>query len=354
MLERVDVEDFLSALGIKVESRSGDNMLFLCPWHTDRHPSARMNVNTTAWLCSAGCGKGNAITFLAMLRGMSTQDARDHVYARYGIGPGAAIDDLESEVRRNLGIDSEPLPPRVAPDEAWVEYLAVDWEVDRSHSAAQYMFGRGFTPEVLSRWQIGYDETSQRVTIPVRDHRGKLVGFKGRAIDSERHPRYLVLGDNRPDHIRYGFHTYSKSHYVFGLDRWRGEKHAYIVEGELNVIAMQEYHGRSTVGIAGSEFSEHQRELIAARFSHVTVLLDDDELKLLQPGNENKINSGRKGAAKVASALMPFVHVDVILHAHQDAVDLIGDSQSMQALLDSAAPALELGVRRELDLVLST
>lgn len=130
MLERVDVLDFLAALGVEVDSRSGENALFKCPWHNDRHPSARMNVNTTAWLCSAGCGKGNAIHFLAKLRQLEFDEARDHIYARYGIGPGAPIDDLEAEVRRNLSMDVKVQESRVPPDESWVDYLSIDWYLE--------------------------------------------------------------------------------------------------------------------------------------------------------------------------------------------------------------------------------
>jgi DNA primase len=350
-LDRIDVADFLAALGVNVEARSGDNLLFKCPWHSDTHPSARMNIKTTAWLCSVGCGKGNAVNFLAMLKGMEFADAEDHIALRYGIGPGAAIDDLELEVRRNLGLLDEPQMQRVPPDEAWVDYLAIDWEVAGGHPAATYMADRGFDADVLRRWQIGFDTIGQRVTIPVRDRHGVLVGFKGRAIDPAAHVRYLVLGDNNPEYVRYGFHTYRKSEHVFGLDRIPDHvREIYVVEGELNTIAMMEYHEQWTVGIAGVEFSETQRELIASRFDRAVVMLDDDELKVL--ANPEKINAGRRGAAKVVSKLLPFMDVEVVLHAYDDPVDYIG--RDMSALLTSARPGLELGVRGELDLVLQT
>jgi len=342
-LDRVDARDFLEALGIEIDSVSGDNLIFSCPWHHDTHPSARMNFKTTAWLCSAGCGKGNAIHFLAMLRQMTFDEARDHIYARYGIGPGAPIDNLEAEVRRNLDPHLEQEQERVLPDESWVEYLSIDWE-DREHPAAAYMLGRGFLPETLQRWQLGYDELSRRVSIPVRDVNGKLVGFKGRAIDPEQHQRYLILGDPlgapRP---RYGFHTHRKSEYVFALDRcirsssWTGV--CAVVEGELNAIAMIERHRCFAVAVAGSEFSDRQRELIASHCRRAIVYLDDDL-------------AGSRGTVKVAQALLPFLDVDVVVEAPGDAAEL--DSPTVASLIKNAQPAMELCVTGDLSLELAT
>lgn len=375
VLERVDVRDFLNALGVEVDSQSGDNVLFCCPFHNDRHPSARMNIKTTAWLCSVGCGKGNAIHFLSMLRQMTHEDARDHIYGRYGIGPAAPIDDLESEVLRNLARRVEIEDARVLPDKSWIDYLAIDWEVEQEHlrtgqdvhPAYEYMLHRGFGHHTLKRWQIGYDPLSRRVTIPVHDVEGQLVGFKGRAID-DVYPRYLIIGDTTDDLSRYGFHTYRKSEHVFGLDRCVANRHwsgvCVVVEGELNAIAMTERHQRFAVAVAGSEFSDRQRELIAHHCRKVVIYFDDDGWKCSaerhyigeQPGDcpicgAPTVNPGRRGTVKVANALVPFIDVEVILGAPDDAAALRSDQ--VVPLLRSARSAMELAVLGELDLVLT-
>lgn len=340
-LDRVDVRDFLESLGVEIDSASGDNFNFLCPFHRERHPSASMNFKTTQWLCRVGCGKGNAIHFLAKLRGMDNAEARDHIYARYGIGPGAPIDDLESEVRRNLARGAEPIrEPRVAPDESWVDCFSIDWE-DRSHPAVSYMLGRGFSVDGLRRWQIGYDPLSERVTIPVRDVYGQLVGFKGRSISDDAWPRYKIIGD--PAKLwRYNFHTYSKSEHVFGLDRcvgdpiWQGC--CYVVEGELNAIAMCERFNLHAIAVAGSEFSDRQRELIASRVGVVIIYFDQDL-------------AGGRGVVKVASALMPFLaSVSVVLNPPDDAAAISEDD--FHALRSERA--LDLAVAGDLQIVAST
>ncbi len=339
-LSRVDVLDFLQALGVRVESRSGDNALFLCPFHTERHPSARMSVKTTQWLCSVGCGKGNAISFLAMLRDMDFEDAKIHIANRYGIGPTAPIDDLESEVRRNLLNDGEEDIARVPPDERWIETFAINWEADPEHRAVQYMINRrGFDPRVLAEWEVGFDDISGRVTIPVRDVEGRFVGFKARALEDDTHPRYLILGSAPGYPSRYDFHTYRKSEHVYGLYRVVRGRHAVIVEGELNVVAMWQRGFDAAVAVAGSEFSETQRRLIVERCGSATIFFDGDE-------------AGIKGASKVAAMLQEYIPVVAVMGVQHDAAELEQD-EIREALL-GAQPALALMARGDLPVVSST
>lgn len=338
-LDRVDARDLLEALGIKITSVSGDNLVFACPWHFDRHPSARMNFKTTLWLCDVCHIKGNAIHFLSRLRSMSYEEALGHISMRYGIGPTAAIDDLEREVRRNLDHHVEAQQERVLPSEEELQSFFIPWEVAQQHPAYLYMVEqRGFSPAVLTSWEIGYDSYTNRITIPVRDAAGQLVGFKARALDPDKHPRYLILGTPLGGRGRFNFHTYAKSEHVFGLHRCQSRS-LVVVEGELNAIAMHERHGCEAVAVAGSEFSDRQRELIARACDHVIVYLDDDL-------------AGRRGTIKVAQSLMPFVQVDVVLSAPGDAAEL--GPYDVRELLSHAESALTLAVRRDLDLVVST
>jgi DNA primase len=291
-LSRVDVVDFLTALQVEVAGRSGHNILFRCPFHLDRHPSARMHKDTTQWLCSSGCGKGNAIHFLSMLREMSYADAEAHIANRYGIGPAMTIDgDLEAEVKRNILGVVEQEPVRVVPDVAWIDRFACAWEAPgRAHD--YLVEQRGFDPGVLDDFEVGYDERTDRITIPVRDVDDTLVGFKARAVDPDKHPRYLILGTSLGCDGAYPFNTYRKSEFVYGLNLVPFGSRVVLCEGELNVIACaQKVPQIQVVAVAGSEFSETQRRLIVERCSGAVVLFDDDD-------------AGRRGAGKVIAALM--------------------------------------------------
>jgi DNA primase len=327
-LSRVDVEDFLTALGITVVGTSGANAVFKCPWHgADRHPSARMNMQTTQFICSTCHVSGNAITFLAQLRNMSNAEARIHIDQRYGTGPTVPIGGLEAEVERNFAVQA-PQEERVRPSESWAEAFhqnllegTIYKKPFPATEALGYMLRRGFTPEILKEWQIGYDYISERITIPVRDVDGDLVGFKARATDDETHPRYKILGGRN-----YGFDTYHKSHHVFALHRISLGVPVVLVEGELNVVAIsQKLPHLRAIAVAGSEFSERQRRQIVNRCKSVIVYFDDD-------------SAGRRGIEIVVEELHPYMPVRVVLGAQGDAAELPTDE--IEALIIRSEPAL--------------
>lgn len=360
-LSYINCRDLLESTGIKNISESSGEINFSCPsadhFHGDTSPSARMNSRTSAFLCHS-CGiRGNAITFLAWHKSLPETVARRLLEERYGGGIiSAGVGDLESMVKKIMKPEVIEEPPRTLPAESWLEAFKVDWknrnwcqgcspepENERDTVCCgcreppeykQYMYDRGFDSKILEKWEIGYDQISDRITIPIRDHEGKLVGFKGRHWRKDVEPRYMILGD-RPGHNRYGFQPYQKSHYVFGLDRYNEFiiKQAILVEGELNVIAMDQHGLSETLGIAGSEFSEKQCSLIKYHCDSVVLYLDNDK-------------AGSKGTKKVIEMLSPYIPLSVIQDAQGDAADL--DKDTVDSLIHGAKSALELQVEGKL------
>lgn len=224
---------------------------------------------------------------------------------RYG-GPGLSVapGELEEHVARIRTLAYQPDEQRIRPTEEIAKRYR-EQLVYESQYAWGYMNGRGFSDAAMHEWQIGYE--GDRITIPVRDPNGELVGFKARAIDPQQHPRYLVLGHQVGENLwRYPYHTYRKGDFVFGLHRFRrGDGAAVVVEGELNAIALSQMD-IGAVAVAGAEFSERQREQIVSFFDEVVIFFDPDD-------------AGAAGATKVAEALMSDVAVKIV-------VDQLGDA----------------------------
>jgi hypothetical protein len=144
-----------------------------------------------------------------------------------------------------------------------------DWQanIEAAYPLA-YMLDRGFHPKILDKWAIGWDIISQRVSIPIRDEHGNLIGFKGRSVDA--FPKYLVLGGTE-----YGFETYEVSRVLVGLHLAEDTKDLIVVEGELNALAMHQKGHTNTVGISGKMLSEYQINLIKKYADTVTFIFDE-------------------------------------------------------------------------------
>jgi DNA primase len=322
----VDVSDLLIATGARNLTRSGDEFTFSCisdsHAHGDASPSAGMNARTTHWRCrSPACGlRGNAADYLVALKGYTRSQAFRVLQERYG-GPEQSVEAgaLLREIERIRAEHERGEETRVMlTEDEYLDCFAVHWPLgtspDELPDPMAYVVRRGFSPEVLNSWLVGYDEVSGRITIPIHDEDGALVGIKGRAWWPDARPRYCAIGDVQGREPRYGFQTYQKARHVFGLHRAQAHS-CVVVEGELNAVALAQM-GVDAVAVAGSEFSDRQARLIGSRFAEVVVYFDDDE-------------AGYVGATKVVEALRDWMPVYVVEGAQGDAADALDPAKDL-------------------------
>jgi DNA primase len=307
----IDVEDFLDCLEIRnVQKTTDTEIQFSCPFPAhirgDQNPSASMNTETTAFICYSCHARGDAITFTASVLGVSPIVAIRMLKQRYS--PRGIDPDSRSMVEEIHRILYKPKPEkrvnRVLPEEV-LERYAIDWGSASRMGAdcAWYMGERGFFPDALDRWQFGWSSRHYRITLPIRDEHGNLVGIKARAIDG-RKPKYLNLRDEEND-----VEPYVKNNILFALDRVPNVDALIIVEGEFNAIAMHELGYRNTVAINGSYFGERQIRLIKQYADRVVIFLDSDP-------------AGQDAARALAEALMPSLYVSVCPDHSGDPADM--------------------------------
>lgn len=351
-LQHVDVVDFLEEFDIaNINQISTDEIQFSCPFpghtHGDNTPSACMNngskdpTMTTLWTCY-GCKRGgNAVTFYAEQKGVSAQEARRAVKEHYAPGYkapkyGSIAREFESRYRASKERHAEPTVATIDPELLW--RFDVDWsyyaEEHGDQPDVRYMLDRGFTPGDLDDWGIGYDADSQRITIPVCDPDGKLVGFKGRAWRDNARPKYLALGDKN-ERKRYGFPTYDKSLVVFGLDRW-GHVHRYVlVEGEIDVMSLW-VMGIPAICCSGSTMSVGQARLIREYCNEVVLFFDNDVAG--KHGVEGYERSDGEHKPGIIELLEPFMRVRVVGKHRYDANDYLrrGEQHRCHELIKAA------------------
>lgn len=291
-LSKIDVEDFLVRLGIQNVRQKGDEVFFSCPFEGhasgDMNPSTSMQQGSTMFKCF-GCGqKGNAIHFLAEFEKISPIEAkkwiRKEFFGGYNVPDGPFVEHIRSIIQTT----DEPFSrDRVLPSRDFFRKTLVDWTAvakeqllpSNAWSAAfRYMLDRGFTPEILDAHGIGYDDISERITIPVTFN-GKIVGFKARTPFLNEKPRYKVLGG-----FPYEFDTYDTSSYLYGLEYAASYGLGYaashqsvhvLCEGELNALAMWQMGWHGAFGLSGKHLSEKQARTICKYFDRVVILMDE-------------------------------------------------------------------------------
>jgi DNA primase len=336
-LSKIDVYEFLNELGMNNIREDGKDIWYSCfsdqHYRGDANPSASMEKGTTRFYCFS-CGMhGNAVSFLAELENVSPIQSSLWIRERF-IGTMAVPD--QSTILDNVqAILNNPKKDRSrngskSPvlEENEVQRRALEWRsesawlkysgdlIDASDTPVVYMLERGFTPEVLNKFQIGWDKISERICIPVRNEDGELLGFKARSLDGL--PRYIVLGG--PE---YGFEPYETRKVLFALDKYepnfKGEM--IVCEGELNAIALHQHGYTNAVGISGKFISEEQVELIIKHGQSCVLIFDEVD---------DAITAAKKLRSKIPTRIIP--------EHDKDPADC--DATELEWLLQSAKSSL--------------
>ena len=160
----------------RVRQSGSNNIVALCPFHDDHSPSFSMSLVNGLFICFS-CGvTGNFRKFLTQI-GMTPEEIKYHY--------GQTLQTL----KRNAPPPMNPTDPGVVMESnrhVPEELLGI------FDSCPEMLLAEGFTEETLKAFKIGVDKKHNRVTFPIRDMHGNLVGISGRAMSDDIEPRYKV------------------------------------------------------------------------------------------------------------------------------------------------------------------
>lgn len=180
------------------------------------------------------------------------REARKHIYKISIAKGGVASETRQREAKRKRS--NVKVEARKAGAEAVASAIDLDDYSYLPKDAIKYLEKRGINVDSRIRWELGFDAEQERITIPVRDRRGRLQFVIRRAIKEGQKPAYLYPPEC------------SKSSLLFGLDKLDramvSSNGLAIVEGSLDTIWMHQHGYRNTVGLLGSTVSEAQCILI--------------------------------------------------------------------------------------------
>ena len=353
--DRVDIVDLVGRF-VSLKP-SGRNHKGLCPFHDEKTPSFSVNRERQSYKCF-GCGEGgSAFGFLMQLENLSFPEAVRTLAAEHGIevpetGSGErglterlheANEIAQTGYREALSGRSKAALDYLSQrgiDAATIERHGIGFAPDRWDFVAEALRAKKISAEIgeraglLAERRSGghYDRLRGRVTFPIRDVRGRVIGFGGRAIGEGQEPKYL----NTPESP-----IFRKRQSFFGLPQAlepiRREGRAVVVEGYFDLIALNRAGIGSALATCGTALTEdHGREL-RRRTRNVVLLFDGDE-------------AGQKAMERSLEVLLPAdlrVHA-AVLPAGDDPDTFLareGD-EALRELVDAAPSGLDVVMRR--------
>lgn len=302
LLDRADVVEVVdSRVPLK---KAGRNYQACCPFHNEKTPSFTVAPDKQFFHCF-GCGEhGNAIDFLMRYDGLEFPDAVEELAAMLGVEvprETSANPQAEARKRQQAADDFEQM-------ERASKFFAYQLrQHNKSAEVVDYLKGRGLSGEIVKHFQIGYapdgwddllkslakDQRSRdqlvdlklvnrndngryydffrdRVMFPIRDRRGRVVGFGGRILSGDG-PKYLNSPETRIFHKGrelYGFYEVKQAH--------RNLEQVVIVEGYMDVVALAQAGIDYAVASLGTATTTEQLQMLFRATKRVTCCYDGD------------------------------------------------------------------------------
>lgn len=302
LLARTDVVDVVDSR-VKLK-KAGKNYQACCPFHNEKTPSFTVSQDKQFYHCF-GCGAhGNAISFMMEFDRLEFVEAIEELARFHGL-----------EVPREKGMRpamSEEKKQQLEDDYSLMERVARFFQHQlrnhpHSQQAIDYLKQRGLSGDVVKRWEIGYapdewdavlktfgtdhdrirqlidlklvnkneqgktyDFFRNRIMFPIRDRRGRVVGFGGRVLE-DGGPKYLNSPETRIFH---------KGQELFGYYQARQANRqlnqVIIVEGYMDVVALSQFDINNATAALGTATTPEHMQLLTRGTSHIVCCYDGD------------------------------------------------------------------------------
>jgi len=300
LLNRLDIVDIVDQR-VKLK-RTGKNYSACCPFHDEKTPSFTVSPDKQFYYCF-GCGaSGTAISFLMEYDRVSFVDAVESLAKTAGVEvprEERQYDDKKERLRRQCyellekaaefyadNLRSHPqrtqavkylqnrgLSGQIAKNYG-MGYAASGWDnlllkFGQNESAESLLIETGLVIDKIES-NKRYDRFRNRIMYPIRDVRGRVIGFGGRVLGDDK-PKYL----NSPE-----TEVFSKGRELYGLyeakQANRNMEQLIVVEGYMDVIALAQYGLNNAVATLGTACGKEHLQLAFKHVNEVIFCFDGD------------------------------------------------------------------------------
>ena len=302
IIETARIEDVVSEF-VTLKKR-GSNLIGVCPFHKEKTPSFNVNPARNIFKCF-GCGKaGDSVRFIMEHEHYSYPEALRYLAKKYDI----KIEERE-QTPEEMAAQNER--ERMFNINSFAQKYFTDtmMTTDEGQSVGlAYFRERGFRDAIINRFQLGYcpgsgsaftefavkngydkdllvkvglsgkyeeryyDRYQGRVIFPIHNLTGKVIGFGGRILSSDKTKAKYV---NSPES-----EIYNKSQTLYGIYFAKNEisrlDNCILVEGYADVLSMHQAGIENVVASSGTSLTTEQIRMISRYTRNVTILYDGD------------------------------------------------------------------------------
>lgn len=348
---RLDIEE---VIGEYVQlRRAGRSFKGLSPFSGEKTPSFFVSPDKQIWHDFSSNRGGDIFSFVMEVEGLDFRGALDLLARKAGV-------DLSQYSRGDRGLADRKkrlleahelattyyqhclvrnqhalhyVTKKRGLNKAVIESFRLGYAPTNGNDLTNFLTKKGFTSKELSDAglvnRFGSDLFRGRMTVPLMDATGQVIGFTGRIIiDDPKAPKYL----NTPQTI-----LYDKGRHVFGLSQAkeaiRTQDKAVVVEGNLDVVSSHQAGVYHVVATAGTAMTDHHLKALKRLASRVILSFDGDKAGL----------AATERAIPIAQAVGVDILVATLPDDAKDPDELIQTktAAAWQAVIDAAEPVVD-------------
>jgi len=390
----LDIVDLIERSGVRLR-QSGRTHTGFCPFHSNtRTPAFAVYPDTQSFYCFSCQAAGSAFDFVMYRDGSTFPEALSLLAEQAGItlaAPTAQEQERDHEHTRLSAITAlvaryfhhllvhhpdaqqarDYLVRRGISDQTR-DVFQLGYSLPRQSHLLSYLTSKkGYTPDEVAAAGIAirgnngyYDRFRGRLIFPIRNAKGDVVGFGGRALGDVQ-PKYL----NTPQTL-----LFEKSSILYGLDLARDairqQQHVVLVEGYMDVCTLYQHGMRAVVAPLGTALSRRQAAALQRLTRQVYLALDADSAgskathrsiaQLTAPpdgqGDPDDLSPRGRWVGTAQGLVRWTTDLDVRVMAlpsgHDPASLLLEQPESWDACLNDALPLVDFLVEQQLATVM--
>lgn len=286
--------------------KRGTSLIGLCPFHNEKTPSFNVSVSKGIYKCF-GCGAGgDAVRFVMEHEKYAYPEALRYLAQKYHI-------EVEETERTPEQLAAQDKRESLFIVTNWAGKFFKDtlWDTEEGRAIGlNYFKERGYREDIIRKFELGYspeawtglydraksegyreefleatglvvrkddgsvyDRFRGRVMFPIHNLTGRVLGFGGRTLKTDKKtPKYVNSPESEVYHksdVLYGLYFAKKA--ILDADN------CYLVEGYADVLSMHQAGVENVVSSSGTSLTSGQIRLISRYTKNVTILYDGDE-----------------------------------------------------------------------------
>lgn len=281
-------------------TRKGKSYYAKCPFHDDHDPSMSISEDKQIFKCFVCGAGGNVFSFVQRYEQIS------FVEAVYKV---AEISNIPMD--HPLELSERKIDPHIAAlyrvCHDTIEYTHYQLGTPDGEGVKNYLYKRGLSDEIIDRFELGYNPPNDalykflhakkhededligagvtrmtpqgmkdvffhRLMIPIHDSFGNPVGFSARRLLENEDAKYINTQETD---------VYHKGDLIFNYHRAKSEarraKRAYIVEGAMDVLALEKVELHNAVATLGTACTKEQLKLLTMLGVDIIICYDGDQ-----------------------------------------------------------------------------